>query len=1164
MAVAQEPRATLVGLVTDSTGGVVPGARLTAIHLQTESRYSTESNTEGYYVIPYLPAGTVRLRVVQNGFRTGEVEDILVRAGDRLRVDAVLQLGSVVETVRVTPDYGPLQAETASFATVIDPRRVAELPIAHGNPYLLAQLSAGVAFAGNGTMDRPFEPSHIANFAMSGAYALRNDITLDGSPNESMTAGRNQTAAAYVPPLDIVEEIRIATAPLDATTGHTEGGVIAITLKSGSNTPHATAYYNNQNPALFANSWMANKRGQPRPDFQYNRWGGSLSGPVKLPRFYDGASRTFFLWGYEGIHEQRPRTLGDQTVPTAEERYGDFSALLAQGPTYQLYDPATRRPGPSGGMISDPFPGNIIPGSRIDPIARNILRYFALPNATGTADGQNNLARPNLAESIGYYNHAWRLDHNLGDRHHLFGSAAMYRRISDYLNYFDNPATGEVFGFASRRAAVDDVITLSPVAVVNLRYGYSRFIREADLNPASHGFDLTSLAPGNAAWAAWNRSIDSATRRFPLIDIAGYYDLVGTSSSGVLRRPQDTHAFGATLDRVAGSHAFALGAEYRVYRKGEYNPYPASNVGTVGGSTTGWLKFSDDWTKGPTDTSPAPPIGAGLASFLLGLPTGGGVVRQASFAEQSTVMALHFQDNWKIARRLTLMLGLRYEVEGPLTERYNRSVRAFDPSAALPIAPQILANYARIAAQIPERPADTFPVSGGVTFAGVDGQPRTLYNRDTNNLMPRVGLALRLDAHTAVRAGYGIFFGAMGIRRGDVYQSGFSKTTPLIPSADNGRTFVATLDNPFPQGALNPRGASLGAMTNAGDAISYFNPDYVAPYLQRWQFSLQRELPGLTLLDLAYVGSRGTKIETTRNPDGIPLQYLSRSPVRDQQRIDYLGRQELDNPYYGVLPASTTLGGARKISRGALLTAFPQFTSMETTTNQGFSWYHSLQATVNERFSHGHTIGGSYTWSKFMEAVSYLNPMDGAPYRTISSADRPHRLSASWIFELPFGRGRRLGARAPKAAAALIGGWQIEGLYVHQSGAPLDFGNVTFSGDIKTIALPADRRRADRWFNTEAGFVRDSSQALAYNVRTFPLRFSGVRGPAIDNFDLSALKNSRVADRATLQFRAEFLNAFNRAWFSNPNTTPTSSTFGVISSEMGNMRRIQLGLKLLY
>ena len=430
--------------------------------------------------------------------------------------------------------------------------------------------------------------------------------------------------------------------------------------------------------------------------------------------------------------------------------------------------------------------------------------------------------------------------------------------------------------------------------------------------------------------------------------------------------------------------------------------------------------------------------------------------------------------------------------------------------------------------------------------------------------MPRAGLAWRLAAHTAVRAGYGIFYGAMGIRRGDVYQAGFSKSTPLIPSSDNGISFLATLDNPFPNGALNPPGVSLGAMTNAGDAIAYFNPGYVASYLQRWQFSLQRELPGLTLLELGYVGSRGIKLETTRNPDGIPLEYLSRSPVRDQQRIDYLGRQEIDNPYYGVLPASTALGGARKITRAALLTAFPQFTSMETTTNQGFSWYHSVLATVHKRFAHGFTIGGSYTWSKFMEAVSYLNAMDPVPYRTISSADRTHRFSASWIFELPFGRGRRLAAHTPKPVAALIGGWQVEGLYVYQSGAPLDFGNIAFNGDTHAIALPPDARTADRWFNTDAGFVRDSSQALAYNVRTFPLRFSCVRGAAMNNWDLSALKNSRLADRAHLQFRAEFLNALNRAWFSNPNTIPTSTTFGVISSEMGNMRRVQLGMKLVF
>ncbi len=1160
----QESRATLLGLITDPSGAVVPGARVTATNIETEVRHSTESNGEGNYVIPYLPPGAYRLRVEQEGFRTHERGPVGMRIGDRARLDVTLQLGRVADSVVLTAETPSLQSADASMGSVIDARRVAELPIAHGNAYHLTRLVAGVVYTGTATFDRPFDPSHIAHYSMAGAYALRNEITLDGSPNSSITAARNEVGAAYVPPADIVGEMRITTVALDASVGHTEGGVISLSLKSGVNTPHGTAYYNHQTPELFANSWLANRHGQPRADFNYARWGASLLGPLWLPRLYSGQNRTFFLWGYEGIRERRPRSLGDQTVPTISERQGDFSALLALGDGYQLYDPATRRRNPAGGLISEPFAGNLIPRTRISSVATNILGYFPLPNAAGTADGQQNLARPDLAEDIAYANHAWRIDHNPSERNRVFVSAALYDRASDYLNYFNNLATGQTFSFAARRAALDDVHVLSANTVLNLRYAYNRFIRAADLNPVSHGFDLTTLAPGNPAWAAWNSTIDAGARRFPLIDIAGYFNLVGTSTSGVLFRPQDTHSFAGAADRMAGAHAFKFGGEYRVYRKGEYNPYPASSLTMAGGSATGWLRFGEDWTKGPTDTSTPPPIGAGLASFLLGLPTGGGIARRASFAEQSAVSAFYVQDDWKATKKLTLTLGLRYELEGPLTERFNRSVRDFDPSAVLPIEASVQANYAGIAARIPERPVGQLAVRGGLTFAGVNGQPRTLYRRDVNNLMPRIGLAYGLNSRTVVRAGYGVFFGALGIRRGDVYQTGFSQTTPLVPTEDNGLTFVATLDHPFPDGVLNPPGASLGAMTAVGDQISYFNTRYLAPFMQRWQLSVQRQLGQRVTFELAYVGNRGRKLETTRNQNGLPLEYLSRQPTRDQARIDYLSRLELDNPFYGVLAPTSPLGSSRRISRASLLTAYPQFTRMETTTNDGRSWYHSFQAKLEQRFSGGHTAGASYTWSKLMEAIAYLNEMDPAPYRTISAADYPHRFSLSWIYELPFGRGRLLAADVARPLAQLLSGWQVEGIYVYQSGPPLAFDNIVFTGNIKDIPLPSSQRSADRWFNTDAGFVRDSAQALAFNVRTFPLRFGGIRGPAMNNWDLSALKNSRVGDRATLQFRGEFLNAMNHVWFSNPNTNPASSLFGAITAEQGYMRRVQLGVKLIY
>ena len=342
---AQDSRATLLGVIVDSTGAIVPNAALTVTNIRTDVRYSTESNGEGNYVIPYLPPGPYRMRVEHVGFRAHERGPVELRISDWVRIDVTLSVGRVTETVSVSEATPLLSSTDGSLGTVIDSRRVADLPVAHGNAYHLTQLVPGVSYAGNGTLDRPYDPTHIVNYSMGGANGLRNEITLDGSPNASITAARGQASAAYVPPVDIIGEMRITTAAFDATAGHTEGGVIAVSLKSVANVAHGTAYYNNQRPELFANSWLANARGLPRPDFNYHRWGGSWLGPLRK-------NRTFVVWGFEGIRERRPRTIGDQTVPTLSERQGDFSALLALSPQYQLYDPMTRRREPAGGLVS--------------------------------------------------------------------------------------------------------------------------------------------------------------------------------------------------------------------------------------------------------------------------------------------------------------------------------------------------------------------------------------------------------------------------------------------------------------------------------------------------------------------------------------------------------------------------------------------------------------------------------------------------------------------------------------------------------------------------------------------------------------------------------------------------------------------------------------------
>ncbi len=1056
---SQEARGRILGRITDASGAVIPNVSVEITNVANGRAIKVESNKTGIYHAPFLIPGIYRLRAARPGFK-GVVRDGLeVRVDDRLEVNVVLEVGDVADTVRVVAEAPLLATANASLGLVVDARRVAELPLPHGVPFHLIRLAPGVTFAGgHGRFDQPYAPTPLNWYAMDGTRAGRSDLTLDGAPISAAASGAGLLTGSYVPPADIVAEFKVQTAVIDASVGQTEGGLTNISLKSGTNTPHGTVYDNKKDASFDANNFFANRAGQPRADFTYNRWGASASGPVRLPKLYNGSNRTFYMYGYEGIKTLEPRgtTL---TVPTAKQREGDFSDLLRLGGVYQIYDPATRMGAAGGRFQSAPLPGNIIPASRISPIAKSILSYYPLPTAAGTADGRNNLPLINDKEDLTYYTHTARFDHNLSDRHRIFARVSVYKRDSFYNDWFKNIATGESFQFLSRSAAFDDVYTFSPTFFMNVRYGYNRFVTAADTR--SQGFDLTTLGFPRS----YNDAIPPAIRRFPHIDPEGYY---ATSNLG-LWQPMDTHSAGSSLERIHGSHNAKFGVEYRAYRR---NLRQFSNS-----LATGRLSFRSTYTRGPFDNSPAAPIGQGLASMMLGIVSGGSVNRLASYAQQSTAWSLYYHDDWKLTRKLTVSLGLRYELEGPLTERFDRSVRGFDYSFIQPLEAQVRANYATNAT--PEVSPQQFLLRGGLTFAGVGGQPRTLWERDKNNFMPRIGFAYNVFPKTVLRAGYGIYFGFLGVRRTDVNQSGFSQDTPIIPSLDGGLTFNATLANPFPAGIQEPAGSTAGPLTFLGRGISFFNRQPLAPYMQRWQFSVQHELPHRILTEVSYVGNRGTKIETFRNLKAIPNQYLSTLPVRDQARIDYLSTN-LQNPFNPLLPG-TGLSGTLA-SRDYLLSPLPHFTGVSSTTNEGYSWYHSLQASVEKRFSHGYTLQAAYTWAKFMEAVDFLNGADPRPVELIADQDIAHRIVVSGIYELPFGRGRRFLSASPKAVDAVLGGWQVSAVFNGQSGRPLFFGNIFFHGNVKNITLPRSQRSAERWFNTAAGFERDrgDSPALTY------------------------------------------------------------------------------------
>jgi hypothetical protein len=1133
---AQDTRGTILGRVTDATGGVIVNAAVVCQNSATNVRTSTLTNASGDFLLPFLVPGQYSLTVEAAGFKKSIRPQIELRVSERITIDVMLEIGAATDSVRVSAETPLVDTSTVSMGQVLPTKTILELPLIAGNAILTGGYSPGVLFMPTYPKDvRPFDTGSGSAIAGDGTLLGTAQFTLDGSPNNQA----NDKGFAYSPPPGVVQEVKVVTASFDAGTGYMTGVTLAQSLKSGTNQLHGQGYYFNQNPAVDANKFFNNLNGIPVYGYKAHRYGASLSGPVYIPKLYDGRGKTFFMFGYEGMTTYDPVSIGTESVPTGPQRNGDFSALLALGPKYQIYDPYSTVPAGNGLFSRSALPGNIIPQNQINPAGKALTALYDPPNlTTGAADGTNNYTNGRNSHD-GFYNYIGKIDYNTSDKQRFFIRADTTRntRIQDQRHH---DAVGHLqYRRNQPGLALDHVYTLSPTFFVESRYSFQRYLNP--YNPDQMGWDLTSLG-FSQTYVNQIKTVDPRVLRLPQI-VPNNGLTTGSPSNGgysylsVQNKVDNTtnlHDLAVNATKIAGAHTMRFGIGFRVSQK---------NVLDLG-SSGGYFYFDTNWVLGPTSTSAGAPIGQQLAALLYGLPSTQSYFpwNNLNYAEATRDFATYFQDDWRVSRKVTLSLGLRYELPTPMTERYNRTVLGFDPTAVTSVTSQ-------------------YHVLGGLTFPGVNGNPRTLWNYMRTNLMPRFGIAYTLTPKTVLRGGYGIYYEPVGVHDQNVIQTGFSQNTAMVASIDNGQHFIANLANPFPNGLNAPLGAAGGANTNLGQSISFFNSNLKNPYMQRWQLAVQRELPGNSVVELSYVGNRGVRQQVGRNLDGLPDQYLSTSPVRDQTTINSLSAQ-VPNPFYPLLPG-TSLSGTT-VARSQLLLPFPQFTSINYNTNQGYSYYHAMQTRFEKRFSHGFQSSVSWTWSKLIQATGYLNAGDTMPEKVISDQDRPHRIVVTGIYELPFGPHKRFAAGLHGFAGKLVGGWQVSALAQHQTGQAIAFGNVLFNGDIHNIALPKDKRTVSEWINVDAGFNRVSAQQLASNLRTFSTRFNGIRQDGQNNLDAVLVKNFTIKEGLQAQLRTDWFNAVNHPQFLAPNASPTSSAFGVVTGEWSSPRTIQFAMKILF
>jgi len=1213
-AAAQTTYGSIAGTVSDASGAAIADAQVTLTNLGTTEKRVAQSGADGLYDFVNLLPGRYGIVAEKTGFKRVTRPEIIVEVGQSVRIDIALQVGDVNQTIEVTAETPLLQAETSSIGQVVEERKANELPLNGRNVFNLITLAPAVVPQGSsGGTPVGVNPFGWGNYQVNGSFGNESAEYLDGQP---LNIGYINLPVV-IPTQDSIQEFKVQTSNLGADWGKFSGGVINLSTKSGSNGLHGAAYEYLRNKVLDANDFFLNKAGQKRPPFTQNQFGANAGGPLIIPHVYDGRDKTFWFFSWEGFR-LRTGSAFTTTVPDpkTESNFagGDFSSLCKTGFTGpggicadknaagqsvdQIYDPcggtvATAVACPNYAGAATPFAGNIIPTARLNPTSLALLKFFPAATGTGTPGtiGNNFFTINYTTATSGGGNQnqvVGRLDHAITNNQHIF-----FRYT--YWNVLDLPVDPLGTGLCADRCAekydssapaLGYSWTVTPNTIVGINASLSRFAY--DRAPKNSGFDLTTIG-----WPAqYNAAIPSGARTPPTPCIFNFADNITCSQGQSFITDRNTQFnFGPNVTLVRGRHTVKLGFQLEIGR----DNYAQTNVGSgafafCGAGLSCFSQFS-------------------FADFMLGFADNpssvenhffGQAVVPALVAGQQIYRGLYVDDTFRLTNKLTLNLGLRYELQGPWSERYNRQ-SDFDPTAQSWLAnPGVTAGLNNVPG-LPGLKGDVFLVNTS---------RRTNIPLPKDNVSPRLGFAYSWDQKTVIRGGYGIFWVPNYVSFGLNPNNDFvNDATTSFTGTINGTVPVNTINTPFLPVVVPPVGRSLGVLGTqqyATQVVQNFTVadyhDHPAAYIQQWNINIQRNLPWNFFVSAAYVGSKGTHLALYDSQiDQLGDNYFASAAAQCATQVAATGKrcdatgvtllQPVANPFFDATTGTAYALSGPTTTVGQLARPYPQYTGLKLGGQGDYdSIYHSLQLTVERRFASAGSLLVAYTNSKLLtNADTLTNWLEAATggiqdftnlkgERSLSSQDVPQRLVISYVLDLPFGHGKRYMSSATGAVDKLVSGWGVDGVTVFQKGFPLVFTNgnpnytTSFGGGSRPNVVPGCSKGApagglsnklNEWFNT-ACFVSPADFTFGDESRTD----ATLRGSGVNNFDFSLFKRTQFGpdNKLGLEFRTEFFNLFNRTQFAPPNTSVGSANFGVVTSTAAgtNPRLVQFGLKFVF